>query len=50
MSVDKKKQTFKEYYDSNPEFKQRHLNKMREPMTCECGAVNVLLDPICQDI
>ncbi len=37
MSVIKKKQTFKEYYDSNPEFREKHLNKLRERIICECG-------------
>ncbi len=37
MSVIKKKQTFKEYYDSSPEFREKHLSKLRERITCECG-------------
>lgn len=31
------KRTFKEYYDTNPEFKQRHRDKMNEVIICECG-------------
>jgi hypothetical protein len=34
-----KTQTFKEYYNSNPEFKKRHLEKMKTKLTCECGRV-----------
>lgn len=29
--------TFKQYY-ANPEWKERHLAKLRERVTCECGA------------
>lgn len=32
-----KKHTFKEYYDNNPEFKQRHKENMNEVIICECG-------------
>ena len=35
----KKTQTFKEYYDSNPEFRQRHLEKLKEGKECECGCI-----------
>lgn len=31
--------SFKEYYTSNEEFKKRHLEKMKEMITCECGCV-----------
>jgi hypothetical protein len=29
--------TFKEYYDTDPEFKKNHLQYMSERITCECG-------------
>lgn len=31
------KHSFKEYYDNNPEFKERHLENMREEIVCVCG-------------
>ena len=34
-----KKFNFKNYYDSNPEFKERHLAKCLTKVTCECGRV-----------
>jgi hypothetical protein len=33
----KKKFVFKEYYATNPEFRQRHLEKMKEKARCDCG-------------
>jgi hypothetical protein len=33
----KKKFNFKEYYNSNEEFKKRHLEKLREKVFCPCG-------------
>ena len=33
----KKKFCFKEYYNSNPEFKKRHLAKLAEKVLCSCG-------------
>jgi hypothetical protein len=35
----KKKFQFKQYYANNPAFRQRHLEKMREKVQCECGRV-----------
>ena len=32
--------TFKQYYDENPEFRKRHLKKLGEKVTCECGVVS----------
>ena len=32
-----KKFNFKEYYDNNPEFKKRHLEKCLTKVLCECG-------------
>lgn len=37
--VKKPKQTFKEYYDQNPEFRERHIQKLKAKVTCECGFV-----------
>ena len=34
----KNKKTFKEYY-ADPEFKKKHLEKYRQKITCECGAI-----------
>jgi hypothetical protein len=34
-----KKFNFKQYYDTHPEFKQKHLAKMAEDVTCTCGKV-----------
>ncbi len=34
-----KKFNFKEYYDSNPEFRKRHLEKCLTKVVCECGRV-----------
>lgn len=31
--------TFKEYYDADPEFREKHLKKMLEKVPCECGFV-----------
>jgi hypothetical protein len=33
----KKKLSFKEYYHSNTEFKEKHKANMRETIICECG-------------
>lgn len=33
----KKKFNFKEYYNSNPKFRKRHLAKMNEKIACNCG-------------
>ena len=30
---------FKKYYYDNPEFRERHLAKMREKIICECGCI-----------
>lgn len=30
---------FKNYYYDNPDFRERHLAKMREKITCECGCL-----------
>lgn len=35
--VKKQYQTFKQLYDSNPEFRKRHLEKMKQEAQCECG-------------
>ena len=35
----KTKGVFKKYYDNNPEFKKRHLKRMSQKITCECGFV-----------
>lgn len=32
-----KKKTFSEYY-ADPEFKRKHLERLRELVDCECGA------------
>jgi len=37
-SKDKKKQSFKEYYDSKPEFRKKHREQLREKIVCECGS------------
>lgn len=29
--------SFKDYYNSNPEFRKRHIKKMQEKVKCECG-------------
>jgi hypothetical protein len=37
-TTDKKKRfNFKEYYANNPEFRERHLQKMKEKVRCDCG-------------
>lgn len=28
--------TFKDYYDNDPVFRRKHLDKLREKITCEC--------------
>ncbi len=33
------KKTFKQYYDEDPEFRKRHLQRMLEKVPCECGFV-----------
>lgn len=33
----KKTFVFKEYYNSNEEFRKRHLEKMKAKVVCECG-------------
>lgn len=35
--MSKEKSTFKQYYDSNPEFRKRHLEKLKKIVICECG-------------
>ena len=35
--VREKKFSFKEYYDTHPEFRERHLAKLRKRSKCECG-------------
>lgn len=37
IKKEKKIFNFKTYYDNNPEFKAKHLAKMREKVVCECG-------------
>ena len=38
MENQKKKFNFKEYYNTHPEFRQRHLDKCMEKIRCtECG-------------
>lgn len=34
-----KYKTFMDYYNSDPEFKKRHLQKMNEKVECECGFI-----------
>lgn len=34
-----KYKTFKEYYDEDPEFRKKHLEKLNEKIECECGFV-----------
>lgn len=36
-SMATKKKTFKDYY-ADPAFRERHLAKLKEPVTCECGS------------
>jgi hypothetical protein len=31
------KKTFKYYYDNFPEFRERHMQKLKEKITCECS-------------
>jgi hypothetical protein len=35
----KKYKTFADYYKSDPEFRKRHLEKLKEEVECECGFV-----------
>jgi hypothetical protein len=35
----KKYKTFKDYYNSDPEFRRRHLDYISERVPCECGFV-----------
>lgn len=39
QTKEKKKFSFKEYYDNNAEFRERHIAKCKEQVTCECGCV-----------
>jgi hypothetical protein len=39
IKLKKTKQTFKEYYDANPEFRRKHLDKMLTKVACECGHI-----------
>ncbi len=39
IKENKPKQTFKEYYHSNPEFRRKHLEKMLTKVSCECGHI-----------
>lgn len=38
IQIEKKIFNFKDYYDANPEFRQRHLEKQNTEAICECGA------------
>ena len=40
MSDKKIKQSFKEYYYGNPEFRERHMKNMNERVMCECGILS----------
>lgn len=33
----KPKKSFKEYYNENPEFRERHQKRMKEKIKCDCG-------------
>jgi hypothetical protein len=35
-----KYKTFKDYYDSDPEFRKKHLERSNEKVICECGFVS----------
>lgn len=35
--VTKKKFNFKDYYQTHPEFRERHLMKLKEKVACACG-------------
>jgi hypothetical protein len=37
INENKKKFVFKEYYATNTEFRQRHLEKMKQKVRCDCG-------------
>ena len=37
-NMEPKKFVFKQYYDSNPEFKAKHIANMIERIDCPCGA------------
>lgn len=35
--------TFKDYY-ADPEYRQRHLDRLKEKVTCECGFVTSIVN------
>lgn len=39
MTDKDKYKTFVDYYHSDPEFRQKHLDKLKEKIICECGFV-----------
>lgn len=39
MGENKKSFSFKQYYYANPEFREKHLARLREHVTCECGCI-----------
>lgn len=38
QNIEPKKFVFKKYYESNPEFRERHIANMLERIDCPCGA------------
>lgn len=37
-----KVKSFKDYYNENPEFRRKHLEKLKAKVVCECGFVTAL--------
>lgn len=37
--MESKYKTFTDYYNNDPEFRRKHLEKLKEKVECECGFV-----------